>query len=124
MNGTAACGESVVIVEVQSGRVNLKPGRISGTDSGPASGDKRATVVVWEEREIQPAIGDPQEGHEKRFQIDDVHLLTLRDVRTLWDLGAAQEWFGSIYQDQSVAKIHRALKRLKRNEPSSISPGS
>jgi hypothetical protein len=45
MNGTATCGERVVIVEIHSGHVNLKSGRISDVRA-----DNRNETVVLDVR--------------------------------------------------------------------------
>ena len=52
------------------------------------------------------------DAHEKVFQVNDIHLLKQQEAQSLQDPGAVENWFGSIYQDRLVTKIHRALKRL------------
>jgi hypothetical protein len=54
----------------------------------------------------------PDEGYERSFRVDDIHLLREQEAQALEDLSTTQDWFGTIYQDRLVAKIHRALKRL------------
>ncbi len=114
MNGNAVYGERVVIVEVRSGNVNLKTGRISSTPSSHVQADNRSkTVVGWGDRQPQPATDSVDDDCEQSFSVDDIHLLKEQEVRALQDSGTAQDWFGSIYQDWIVSKIRRALKRLK-----------
>ena len=113
MNGTAVYGERVVIVEVQSGHVNLKTGHISSTDSSHIHADNRTQTVVWGDRKFGPVIDTPDEAFERSFPVSDIHLLKEREAQSLSDPEAAQGWFGTIYQDWLIAKIRRALKRLK-----------
>jgi len=115
MNGTAKYGERVVIVEVDSGRVNLKTGCISSTDSSHVEADNLNTTVVRGDRRFRPIIETPEEAHERSFNVHDIHLLKEQEAQSLEVLDAVQDWFGVIYQDLLVSKIHRALKRLKRN---------
>ncbi len=103
MNGTAVCGERVLVVQVDSGRVSVKSGRISDV-----RGDGRAETVVLDD----PQFLRPDEGYERAFRVDDIHLLKEQEAQALEDPGTAQTWFGAIDQDWLVAKIHRALKRL------------
>ena len=112
MNGTAICGERVVIVEVQSGRVNLRTGRISSTDSSHIQADNRKETVVWGDRRFYPAAKSADEAYERSFRVDDIHLLKEQEAQSLKDPNTAQTWFGDIYQDRLVTRIHRALKRL------------
>jgi hypothetical protein len=114
MNGSAVYGERVIIVEVQSGRVNLKTGRISSTESSHVHADNRSHTVVWGDRQFYPVIDGPNEAYERSFPVDDIHLLKEQEAQSLQDFDTAQNWFGTIYQDRLVTKIHRALKRLKR----------
>ena len=113
MNGSAKHGERVVIVEVYSGRVNLKTGCISSTDSSHVHADNRNTTVVWGDRQFRPVIESPEDAHERAFNVSDIHLLKEQEAQSLGVLDAAQDWFGAIYQDRLVTKIHRALRRLK-----------
>jgi hypothetical protein len=105
MNGTAVCGERVLVVQVGSGRVSLTRGRISDVRA-----DDRTETVVLDDRQYLR----PDEGYERSFQADDIHLLKEQEAQALEDPSASQAWFGTIYQDLLVAKIHRALKRLNR----------
>lgn len=114
MNGTAICGERVVIVEVQRGRVNLRTGRISSTASSHVQADNRNETVVWGDRRFYPVTEGPDEAYERSFRVDDIHLLKEQEAQSLKDPDAAQTWFGAIYQDRLVARIHRALKRRQR----------
>lgn len=114
MNGTAIYGERVVIVEIHSGNVNLKTGRISSTDSSHVPADNRNTTVVWGDRQFNPAAENPDEAYERSFQVNDIHLLKEQEVESLQNPGSAQDWFGDIYQDRLVAKIRRTIKRLQR----------
>ena len=113
MNGSVTCGERVVIVEVQSGRVHLKTGRISSTDSSHVPADNRSTTVVWGDQRFQPLMESTEDAYERSFEVNDIHLLKEQEAYSLGDPDTAQEWFGTIYQDRLVAKINRALKRLK-----------
>ena len=113
MNGTAVFGEPVVIVEVHDGNVNLRTGHIASTDSSHVLADNRSRTVVWGDREFQPDTGSPDEAHEKEFKVDDIHLLKRQEAEGLQDPATVQSWFGSIYEDWVVAKIHRALKRAR-----------
>ncbi len=112
MNGSAVYGERVVVVEVESGNVNLRTGRIASTDSSHVLADNRDRTVVWGDRRFNPAMLNSDDAYEKAFRVDDIHLLKQEEVQSLQDPGTAQDWFGSIYQDWLVKKIHRALKRL------------
>jgi len=114
MNGTAVYGERVVIVEVQSGRVNLKTGHISSTDSSHVQADNRNKTVVWGDRQFYPLTDSTDDAYERSFPVDDIHLLKEQEARSLQDPDIAQNWFGTVYQDRLVTKIHRALKRLER----------
>ena len=114
MNGTAVFGERVVIVEVHSGRVNLKTGRVASTSSSHLQADNRNETVVLGDRYFHPATGSPDEAHERSFQVNDIHLLKEQEAQSLKDPNTAQAWFGTIYQDRLVTRIHRALKRLQR----------
>jgi|ERR1017187_4851359 hypothetical protein len=113
MNGSVTYGERVVIVEVQSGRVHLKTGRISSTDSSHVQADNRNTTVVWGDQRFQPLLGSPEDAYERSFEVNDIHLLKEQEAHSLGDPDTAQDWFGTIYQDRLVTKINRALKRLK-----------
>jgi hypothetical protein len=114
MNGSAVYGERVVIVEVQSGRVNLKTGLISSTDSSHAPADNRKKTVVWGDRQFRPVTDMLEDAYERWFHVDDIHLLKEQEARSLQDHRTVQDWFGTIYQDRLVTKIRQALKRLKR----------
>jgi hypothetical protein len=103
MNGTAVCGERVLVVQVGSGRVSLTRGRISDVRA-----EGRTETVVLDGREFFR----PDEGYERSFRVDDIHLLREQEAQALEDPSMTQEWFGTIYQDRLVEKIHRALKRL------------
>ena len=111
MNGTAICGERVVIIEVQSGHVNLKSGRISDVRT-----DNRNETVVLDD----PRCARPDEAYERSFRADDIHLLKEQEAQSLQDPNTAHTWFGTVYQDGVVNRIHRALKRL--NERSAKQP--
>lgn len=114
MNGTARYGERVVIVQVHCGNVNLKTGRIASTDSSHVKADNRYTTVVWGDVRFQPVTDDSDDAYERWFKVNDIHLLKEHEAQALQDANLAQDWFGTIYQDRLVAKIHRALKRLAR----------
>ena len=111
MNGTAICGERVVIVEVQSGRVNLKSGRISDVRA-----DNPNETVVLDDRQFDR----PDEACERSFRTGNIHLLKEQEAQSLQDPNTAHTWFGTVYQDGVVNRIHRALKRL--NERSANQP--
>ena len=113
MNGSVTCGERVVIVEVHSGRVRLKTGRIASTDSSHVHADNRNTTVVWGDQQFQPLMESPDDAYERSFDVNDIHLLREQEAYSLRDPDTAQDWFGAIYQDPLVTKINRALKRLK-----------
>ena len=111
MNGTAVCGERIVIVEVQGGRVNLKSGRISDVRA-----DNRNQTIVLDDRQFD----QPDETYERTFRADDIHLLKEQEAQSLQDPNTAHTWFGTVYQDGVVNRIHRALKRLSQrsaNQP-------
>lgn len=110
MNGTANCGERVVIVQVNGGRVKLKTGNIMTIDPGAEGGNR--TVVRGDER-FRPADETPEEAYQKSFEAGDIHLLRAEEARSLGTLEAVQSWFGMIYQDHVLVQIQRALKRLK-----------
>ena len=113
MNGTAICNERVVIVEVDSGNVRLKTGRIASTAPVMAPGANRTEAVVRGDRRLHAMAESPEEAREQAFQVDNIHLLKEQEARALQDPDRARDWFGTIYQDGIVIKIHRALKRLK-----------
>jgi hypothetical protein len=113
MNGTAVFGERVVIVEVHSGHVSLKKGRISSTESSHVYADNRVDTVVSGERPVRPVTDSPNEACETPFRVNDIHLLKEREAHSLQDPNAVEAWFGAIYQDPLVTKIRRALKRLQ-----------
>ncbi len=113
MNGTAVFGERVVFVEVHSGRISLKKGRISSTDSSHVHADNRVDTIVSGDWPSHPATDSPDEARERSFRVNDIHLLKQQEVRSLQDPNAVQAWFGTVYQDPLVTKIHRALKRLQ-----------
>ena len=104
MNGTAVCGERVLVVEVNSGHVQLKSGRVSEVRA-----DNRSETVVLDEPQVQ--AGD--EAYDRSFRSDDIHLLKEHEAQSLLNPKVAHDWFGTVYQDGVVAKIHRALKRVK-----------
>jgi hypothetical protein len=112
MNGTAVIGEPVVVVEMNHGRVSVKKGRIASPDSSHIFADNQVDTVVSGDRPFYPFAESPEEARERSFRVDDIHLLKEQEARSLRDVSAVQEWFGSIYQDPLVMKIHRALKRL------------
>jgi hypothetical protein len=114
MNGTAIYGERVVTVDISSGHVKLKAGRISSTDSSHVHADNRTKTIVAGDREFDSVADSVDEAYERSFRVDDIHLLKEREAQSLQDAMMVQTWFGSIYQDWLVAKIHRAFKRLKR----------
>ena len=113
MNGSVTYGERVVIVEVHGGRVRLKTGHISSTDSSHVQADNRNTAVIRGDQRSRPIMESPDDAHEKSYKVNDIHLLNEQEARSLGVLTAAQDWFGLIYQDHLVTKIHRALKRLR-----------
>ncbi len=112
MNGTATFGERVVIVQVDDGHVHLKTGRIASTDSSHVDADNRKTTVVWGDKQFRPAMESPEDAFEQAFKVDDIHLLKEQEAASLGNPAAAQDWFGSVYQDRTINKINRALKRL------------
>jgi hypothetical protein len=114
MNGTAVFGERVVIVEVHSGHVNLKTGRISSANPSHVHADNRNEAVVLGDRQFHPVIDSRDEAYQRSFRVDDIHLLKEQEAQSLQDPNTVQAWFGTIYQDPLVTKIHRALKRLQR----------
>jgi len=116
MKENAIQGEPVVIVEVRGGKVNLKTGRIAGPASLQEPENHPRRTVVRGDRQFYPVTESLEEAHEKAFAVDDIHLLKEQEVRSLQDPGTCQDWFGSIYQDRLVAKIHHVLKRLARKE--------
>jgi hypothetical protein len=113
MNGTAVCGERVVIVEVDNGRVNLKKGRISSADSSCGLADPQTETVVQGDRQFGPITDSPEEAYQRSFRINDIHLLKEQEAHALQAPQTVRSWFGTIYQDEVVNRIHRALKRLK-----------
>jgi hypothetical protein len=117
MNGTATYGERVVIVEVECGHVNLKTGRISSTGSSHVHADNQNETVVLGDRQFHPVVDSPDEAYEKAFRVQDIHLLKETEAQLLHDPQAAQTWFGAIYQDWVVNRIHRAIKRLQPSAP-------
>lgn len=112
MNGIAEYGERVVVVEVHDGRVNLTTGRISSTEASHLEADNRLRTVVRTDRKIYPNTDVSDDRHERAYKVNDIHLLKEREARSLGASETVQDWFGYIYQDQLVAKIQRALKRL------------
>jgi hypothetical protein len=114
MNGTATYGDRVVIVEVQSGRVQLTTGCVSSSPQDPPDPDKLDKMVVRGDRRLRTMAESPEAAYAREFKVDDIHLLKEEEAQALQDPARAQAWFGSIYQDRLVSKIHRALKRLKR----------
>jgi hypothetical protein len=112
MNGSAVYGERVVVVEVDSGQVSVNTGRISSTDFSHVQADNLNKTVVWGDRRFRPAAESPEDAHERSFRVNDIHLLKEDEAKTLRDPANAQNWFGAVYHDHLVTKIHRALKRL------------
>lgn len=113
MNRSATYGERVVIVEVHNGTVHLRTGHIASTDSSHLQADNRNRTVVWSDRRFHPAADHSDGAYEKTFEVDDIHLLTEQEARSLQDLESAQDRFGLIYKDRLVTQIQRALKRLQ-----------
>lgn len=122
MNGNAVYGERVVVVEVRSGNVNLKSGRISSTALSHVQADNRSKTVVRGDRQFHPVTDSLEDAYEKVFSVDDVHLLKEQEAQSLQNSTNAQNWFGSIYQDPLVTRIHHALKRMKRKSSINIQP--
>jgi hypothetical protein len=114
MNGTAICGERVVVIEVRRGRVNLRTGRIASKNSIPAHADDPNETVVLGDRRFHPTTDGSEEAYQRLFRVDDIHLLKEQEAQSLQDPEAAETWFGTIYQDRLISRIHRALKRLPR----------
>jgi hypothetical protein len=114
MNGSAVYGERVVVVQVHSGHVSVKTGRISSTDYSHVQADNLNKTVVWGDRRFRPAAESPEDAHEKSFLVEDIHLLKEQEAQALQDPANAQSWFGAVYHDHLVTKIQRALKRLRR----------
>jgi hypothetical protein len=121
MNGTAMYGERVVIVEVNSGRVNLQTGCISSTESSHMRADNRNRTIVRADRTVGPArkcsaaiLEDAENDGERAFSVDSIHLLREEEAMALGTLNDTQAWFGTIYEEPQVTAIHRALKRLSR----------
>jgi hypothetical protein len=112
MNGSAVYGERVVIVDVNSGSVSVKTGHISSTDTSHVQADNQKKTVVWGDRRFQRSTAK-EDAFERSFRVDDIHLLKQQEAEALRDANTAHEWFGTIYHDPLVAKIHQALKRLK-----------
>ncbi len=115
MNGAAICGERVVIIEVRRGRVNLRTGRIASAESTPAYTDDRNETVVLGDRRFNPVTDNRDEAYQRSFRVNDIHLLKEQEAQSLRDPEAADHWFGTIYQDRLVNRIHRALKRFQRS---------
>jgi hypothetical protein len=113
MNGTAVSGEPVVIVEVGNGRVNLKKGCISSADANYDLADPQTETVVRGDRRFGPMADSPEQAYQRSFRVNDIHLLKEQEAQSLQDPKTAQSWFGTIYQDEVVNRILRALKRLK-----------
>ena len=113
MNGTAVAGERVVIVEVRRGNVSLRGGRIASAPSPLAPAENPNEAIVRGDHQFHPLGDTPEEAYEKSFQVSDIHLLKEQEARSLLDPEHVRNWFGSIYQDWVVARIHRALKRLR-----------
>jgi len=112
MNGTALPNERVVIVEIQDGNVRLKTGHIACPVAELSAVGGARETVVRADSQFRPVIESVDEAFEKAFPVDDIHLLKETEVLLLQDLTQVREWFGCIYEDWVVAKIHRALKRL------------
>ena len=55
----------------------------------------------------------PEQAYQRSFRVNDIHLLKEQEAQSLQDPTTAQSWFGTIYQDEVVSRILRALKRLK-----------
>ena len=75
--------------------------------------DNLRTTVVRGDKEFHPMPGNP-EAYERKFNVDDIHLLKAGEAESLRDSAAAQQWFGDIYEDPVVRKIQRAIKSLLR----------
>jgi hypothetical protein len=103
MKGNAIAGERVVLVQVDSGRVNLKRGRVCDVRA-----DDPGTVQLDGRQFDQPA-----ESYDQSFRADDIHLLREQEAKSLQEENAAFSWFGPVYQDRVVKKIQLALKRFK-----------
>ena len=114
MNGSAVYGERVVVVEVDSGHVSVNTGRISSTDFSHVQADNLNKTVVWGDRRFRPAAESPEDAHERSFLVNDIHLLKEQEALALLDAANVQSWFGPVYHDHLVTKIHRALRRLHR----------
>ena len=113
----ALCGERVVIVEVLDGEVNLRTGRIARAAMDLDQPDHRCGTVVHQDRKSYPTTDISEEAFDKAFAADDIHLLAEKEARALQDSANTESWFGAIYQDWVVEKIHHALNRLP-NDPS------
>jgi hypothetical protein len=125
MIGTATYGERVVIIEVNSGRVNLQTGCIASTEFSHVHADNRSRTIVRADRKSGPARKCPavllesaEDDGERGFPVDSIHLLREKEARALGTLNATQAWFGAIYEEPQVTAIHRALKRLTRRSNS------
>ena len=82
-------------VEVDSGNVSLT-GRISSISS---EANTRNEAVVRASLPFHPAMDSADDGYEKCFSVDNIHLLKEQEAQLLQDAGNAQNWFGSIYID-------------------------
>src|SRR5512145_1727942 len=105
MNGTATYGDRVVIVEVESGRVQLTTGCISSSPQDPPDPNNPDKMVVRGDRRLRTTAESPEEAYAREFEVHDIHLLKEEEAQALQDPAMAQEWFGSIYQDRLVRKI-------------------
>jgi hypothetical protein len=114
MNGSAVYGERVVVVQVHSGHVSVKKGRISSTDYSHVQADNQNKTVVWGDRRFRPAAESPEDAHERSFLVDDIHLLKEQEAQALLDPANVQNRFGAVYHDHLVTKIHQAIRRLHR----------
>jgi len=103
-----------VIVEIDKGCVHLKTGHISSTGSSHTHADNRSQTVVFGDRQFYPVTDASDDAYERSFRVDDIHLLKENEAELLQDPITARTWFGTIYQDWVVNRIHRALKRAKR----------
>ena len=83
MNGTAVFGERVVIVEIHSGRVSLKKGRISSPDSSHVYADNRVDTFVLGDRPFHTGTDSSDGACERSFRVNDVHLLKQQEAHSL-----------------------------------------
>jgi hypothetical protein len=103
MNGTATYGDRVVIVEVQSGRVQLTTGCIFSSPQDPPDPDNPYKMVVRGDRRLRTTAESPEEAYAREFELHDIHLL--RGGGGAAGPALAQDWFGSIYQIDSSTRF-------------------